>query len=59
MLINILFCREFKFDHLHYPARIGDSMHIHSYSLRNHKGVFRIRVKLTDIYNTIKMINRK
>jgi hypothetical protein len=34
--------REFNFDHLHYPARIGDSMHIHSYSLRNDKGFFRL-----------------
>lgn len=33
--------REFKFDHLHYPARTGDSMHIHSYSLRN-KDFFRL-----------------
>ncbi|OQX28455.1 MAG: hypothetical protein BWK80_00175 [Desulfobacteraceae bacterium IS3] len=34
--------REFNFDHLHSPARIGDSMHIHSYSLKDHKGFFRL-----------------
>ncbi len=29
--------REFKFDHLHNPASIGDSIHIHSYSLDQQK----------------------
>lgn len=31
-LLNYM-SREFKFDHLHNPATIGDSMHIHAYGL--------------------------
>ena len=36
--------REFNFDHLHNPARIGDSMHIHSYSLENNNDIFRLEL---------------
>ncbi|MBC2716053.1 MAG: hypothetical protein HF978_12165 [Desulfobacteraceae bacterium] len=33
---------EFNFDHLHSPARVGDSMHIHSYALQEKMGLFRL-----------------
>jgi hypothetical protein len=33
---------EFNFEHLYNPARIGDSMHIHSYSLNQTNNSFRL-----------------
>lgn len=41
--------REFKFDHLHTPARMGDSMHLHAYRMdvqadQSHKLVMRSRL---------------
>lgn len=37
--------REFNFGHLHNPARIGDSMHIHSYQLTDVNGVFKLELE--------------
>jgi len=35
---------EFTFDHLNNPARIGDSMHFHSYSLIENDGKFKLEL---------------
>jgi len=37
--------REFRFSHLNSPAQVGDSMHIHAYSLREgHEGYLKLRM---------------
>ena len=35
---------EFRFEHLNNPALIGDSMHIHSYSLNHNNNAFRLNL---------------
>lgn len=43
--------REFKFDHLSVPAKIGDSMHLHAYSINQSKtGDFRL--SMTNRFST-------
>jgi len=36
--------REFNFGHLHEPARVGDSLHLHAYSLKNNKCLFNLEL---------------
>lgn len=36
--------KEFNFDHLSEPGKPGDSMHIHSYVIRNDKSIYKIEL---------------